>query len=283
MNGLGDMGIINVNHLKFKYSEELPEILKDITFNVQLGEWLAIVGHNGSGKSTLAKLVDGLLEPESGEIKILGETLTDNNVWQLRENIGLVFQNPDNQFVGATVADDVAFGMENRTFKRETMQNRVKDALSQVGMTGFEAREPGSLSGGQKQRVAIAGIIAVLPKILILDEATSMLDPKGREEILKIIRKLKDEHDLTVISITHDIEEASHANRVLVINDGFIVEEGTPESIFEKENELLNIGLDIPYSARLKRSLKALGVSVPDGYLNDKEMSDWLCQSRLTK
>ncbi|QEA30976.1 energy-coupling factor ABC transporter ATP-binding protein [Secundilactobacillus malefermentans] len=277
------MGIIDVNHLKFKYSEELPEILKDITFNVQQGEWLAIVGHNGSGKSTLAKLVDGLLEPESGEIKILGETLTDNNVWQLRENIGLVFQNPDNQFVGATVADDVAFGMENRAFKRETMQSRVKDALSQVGMTGFEAREPGSLSGGQKQRVAIAGIIAVLPKILILDEATSMLDPKGREEILKIIRKLKDEHDLTVISITHDIEEASHANRVLVINDGVIVEEGTPENIFEKENELLNIGLDIPYSARLKRSLKALGVSVPDGYLNDKEMSDWLCQSRLTK
>ena len=149
MNGLGDMGIIDVNHLKFKYSEELPEILKDITFNVQQGEWLAIVGHNGSGKSTLAKLVDGLLEPESGEIKILGETLTDNNVWQLRENIGLVFQNPDNQFVGATVADDVAFGMENRAFKRETMQSRVKDALSQVGMTGFEAREPGSLSGGQ--------------------------------------------------------------------------------------------------------------------------------------
>ncbi|GAK48430.1 cobalt ABC transporter ATP-binding protein [Secundilactobacillus oryzae JCM 18671] len=258
-------------------------VLDGVSFDVQEGEWLAIVGHNGSGKSTLAKLIDGLLEAAGGEITIEDQLLTPDNLWELRDDIGLVFQNPDNQFVGATVADDVAFGLENRGVERNEMKRRVAEALVQVGMDGFEEREPTSLSGGQKQRVALAGVIAIRPRVVILDEATSMLDPEGRREILRVIRELKDRFQLTVISITHDIEEAAHASRVLIINDGRIVEEGQPEAIFEKEAELLELGLDIPYASRLKRSLNQLGIQVPEQYLNEEEMANWLCQSLLKK
>ncbi|WP_034529006.1 energy-coupling factor ABC transporter ATP-binding protein [Secundilactobacillus oryzae] len=277
------MAIISVDHLTYRYSEELPMVLDGVSFDVQEGEWLAIVGHNGSGKSTLAKLIDGLLEAAGGEITIEDQLLTPDNLWELRDDIGLVFQNPDNQFVGATVADDVAFGLENRGVERNEMKRRVAEALVQVGMDGFEEREPTSLSGGQKQRVALAGVIAIRPRVVILDEATSMLDPEGRREILRVIRELKDRFQLTVISITHDIEEAAHASRVLIINDGRIVEEGQPEAIFEKEAELLELGLDIPYASRLKRSLNQLGIQVPEQYLNEEEMANWLCQSLLKK
>ncbi len=283
MIGTGDMAIISVDHLTYRYSEELPMVLDGVSFDVQEGEWLAIVGHNGSGKSTLAKLIDGLLEAAGGEITIEDQLLTPDNLWELRDDIGLVFQNPDNQFVGATVADDVAFGLENRGVERNEMKRRVAEALVQVGMDGFEEREPTSLSGGQKQRVALAGVIAIRPRVVILDEATSMLDPEGRREILRVIRELKDRFQLTVISITHDIEEAAHASRVLIINDGRIVEEGQPEAIFEKEAELLELGLDIPYASRLKRSLNQLGIQVPEQYLNEEEMANWLCQSLLKK
>lgn len=187
--------IIEVQHLKYKYDNHVDSyILKDVTFHVKQGEWLSIVGHNGSGKSTTIRLIDGLLEAESGEIIIDGDKLTLENVWEKRRHIGMVFQNPDNQFVGATVEDDVAFGLENQGMGYQTMFDRVQEALDIVGMQDFKEREPARLSGGQKQRVAIAGVVALRPDIIILDEATSMLDPEGRLELIQTVKKIKDRH-----------------------------------------------------------------------------------------
>ena len=194
--------MIEIKNLKFKYNQDQTSYtLNDVSFHVKRGEWLSIVGHNGSGKSTTARLIDGLLVAESGQIIIDGQELTEENVWDIRDKIGMVFQNPDNQFVGATVEDDVAFGLENKGLSYEEMVSRVQEALSFVGMTEFKDREPARLSGGQKQRVAIAGIVAMRPSILILDEATSMLDPEGRQELIQSIKAIRQQYGMTVLSI----------------------------------------------------------------------------------
>ncbi len=277
--------IIDVEHLNYRYPQQAKDqlTLRDVSFSVDAGEWVAIVGHNGSGKSTLAKNLNGLLAPASGRITVDGDVLSEKTVWEIRKKIGMVFQNPDNQFVGATVADDVAFGLENQGVARDEMLRRVPAALKLVNMQDFATREPARLSGGQKQRVALAGMIAARPQILILDEATSMLDPRGREEVLATIRQMKATSDLTVLSITHDIDEAASANRILVVNDGEVKEEGTPAEIFRHGEALIKMGLDMPYAERLKAALKRRNVQVPATYLTEKGMADWLWQLRSNK
>ena len=210
--------IIEVKDLKYKYDEEDDHYtLNGVSFHVKQGEWLSIIGHNGSGKSTTVRLIDGLLEAESGDIIIDGDKLTVDNVWEKRRQIGMVFQNPDNQFVGATVEDDVAFGLENQGVPLEEMRERVKQALDLVGMSEFKSREPARLSGGQKQRVAIAGVVALRPNIIILDEATSMLDPEGRLDLIRTVKDIKDRYNMTVLSITHDLDEVALSDRVIVM------------------------------------------------------------------
>ncbi|UIF28126.1 energy-coupling factor ABC transporter ATP-binding protein [Levilactobacillus brevis] len=272
--------IIEVKHLSYRYQEDdARPALDDVSFNVHAGEWLAIVGHNGSGKSTLAKSLDGLLPFTTGDVTVGGIQLTPATVWQVREKIGMIFQNPDNQFVGATVADDVAFGLENRQIPRAEMVPRVATAIEQVGMTAFAHREPSSLSGGQKQRVALAGIVAIAPDVLILDEATSMLDPQGRREMLSLVRQLRADRHLTVISITHDIDEAAGADRILVIDDGRLVDEADPATIFAQGEQLVKLGLDLPFTAKLKAALKRRGIEPPAAYQTAAEMEEWLWQS----
>ena len=268
--------IISVDKLNFKYQEEDDNILKDVTFHVKQGEWLAILGHNGSGKSTLVRLLDGLIEAQSGQIRIAGQVLSEANVWDLRRKIGMVFQNPDNQFVGATVADDVAFGLENQGLPYEEMKVRVQEALDLVGMADFAEREPARLSGGQKQRVAIAGIVAMRPEILILDEATSMLDPEGRLDLMATIKTVRDKYAMTVISITHDLDEVAMSDRVLVMKAGQIESSSTPSDLLGRGDDLLNLGLDIPFSSQLIRALKDNGLALSKPYLDETTLGDEL-------
>ena len=268
--------IIDVKNLSFRYKESQEYYdVKDITFHVKRGEWLSIVGHNGSGKSTTVRLIDGLLEAESGEIVIDGQLLTEENVWNIRRQIGMVFQNPDNQFVGATVEDDVAFGLENQGLSRQEMRKRVEEALDLVGMLDFKKREPARLSGGQKQRVAIAGVVALRPAILILDEATSMLDPEGRRELIETVKGIRKDYDMTVISITHDLEEVAMSDRVLVMKKGEIESTSSPRELFSR-NDLDQIGLDDPFSNQLKYSLSQNGYDLPENYLTESELEDKL-------
>lgn len=271
--------IIKVEHLKYRYNEEDGWALKDISFSVAPGEWVAVIGHNGSGKSTMAKALNGLITPAAGTVEVAGMTLSEDNVWEIRKNVGMVFQNPDNQFVGATVEDDVAFGLENRGVPRPEMVKRVTEALVKVRMSDFATREPASLSGGQKQRVAIAGVVAARPKIIILDEATSMLDPEGRIEVIQTIRAIKKEEKLTVLSITHDIDEAALASRILVVEDGKILMSGTPEEIFSFGPRLMELGLDLPYPEKLKAALRKRGITVPQEYMTEERLVDWLWTS----
>ena len=271
--------IIEVQHLKYKYDNHVDSyILKDVTFHVKQGEWLSIVGHNGSGKSTTIRLIDGLLEAESGEIIIDGDKLTLENVWEKRRHIGMVFQNPDNQFVGATVEDDVAFGLENQGMDYQTMFDRVQEALDIVGMQDFKEREPARLSGGQKQRVAIAGVVALRPDIIILDEATSMLDPEGRLELIQTVKKIKDRHGMTVISITHDLDEVALSDRVLVMKEGQVESTGTPSELFSRA-DLEDLGLDEPFTNQVKETLLNSGFQLPERYLTEKELQDYLWES----
>ena len=268
--------VIDVKNLSFRYKESQEYYdVKDITFHVKRGEWLSIVGHNGSGKSTTVRLIDGLLEAESGEIVIDGQRLTEENVWNIRRQIGMVFQNPDNQFVGATVEDDVAFGLENQGLSRQEMKKRVEEALDLVGMLDFKKREPARLSGGQKQRVAIAGVVALRPAILILDEATSMLDPEGRRELIETVKGIRKDYDMTVISITHDLEEVAMSDRVLVMKKGEIESTSSPRELFSR-NDLDQIGLDDPFSNQLKHSLSQNGYDLPGNYLTESELEDKL-------
>lgn len=268
--------IIDVKNLSFRYKESQEYYdVKDITFHVKRGEWLSIVGHNGSGKSTTVRLIDGLLEAESGEIVIDGQRLTEENVWNIRRQIGMVFQNPDNQFVGATVEDDVAFGLENQGLSRQEMKKRVEEALALVGMLDFKKREPARLSGGQKQRVAIAGVVALRPAILILDEATSMLDPEGRRELIETVKGIRKDYDMTVISITHDLEEVAMSDRVLVMKKGSIESTNSPRELFSR-NDLDQIGLDDPFANQLKHSLSQNGYDLPENYLTESELEDKL-------
>ncbi|WP_261045897.1 energy-coupling factor ABC transporter ATP-binding protein [Streptococcus mitis] len=268
--------LIDVKNLSFRYKESQEYYdVKDITFHVKRGEWLSIVGHNGSGKSTTVRLIDGLLEAESGEIVIDGQQLTEENVWSIRRQIGMVFQNPDNQFVGATVEDDVAFGLENQGLSRQEMKKRVEEALALVGMLDFKKREPARLSGGQKQRVAIAGVVSLRPAILILDEATSMLDPEGRRELIETVKGIRKDYDMTVISITHDLEEVAMSDRVLVMKKGEIESTSSPRELFSR-NDLDQIGLDDPFANQLKHSLSQNGYDLPENYLTESELEDKL-------
>ena len=268
--------VIDVKNLSFRYKESQEYYdVKDITFHVKRGEWLSIVGHNGSGKSTTVRLIDGLLEAESGEIVIDGQRLTEENVWNIRRQIGMVFQNPDNQFVGATVEDDVAFGLENQGLSRQEMKKRVEEALDLVGMLDFKKREPARLSGGQKQRVAIAGVVALRPAILILDEATSMLDPEGRRELIETVKGIRKDDDMTVISITHDLEEVAMSDRVLIMKKGSIESTSSPRELFSR-NDLDQIGLDDPFANQLKHSLSQNGYDLPENYLTESELEDKL-------
>ena len=268
--------IIEVKNLSFRYKEDQENYdVNNVSFHVKRGEWLSIVGHNGSGKSTTIRLIDGLLEAESGEIWIDGQLLSSENVWDLRRQIGMVFQNPDNQFVGATVEDDVAFGLENQGLPREEMKKRVAESLELVGMLDFKKREPARLSGGQKQRVAIAGVVALRPAILILDEATSMLDPEGRRELIQTVQEIRKEYQMTVVSITHDLEEVAMSDRVLVMKKGQVESTSSPRELFSRDN-LDHIGLDEPFTNQLRESLRETGYQLPDGYLTEGELEDKL-------
>lgn len=277
---------VEFKDVSFTYPDTKKAILDQISFKIKRGSWTSLIGHNGSGKSTISKLINGLLLPDSANnsrITVLGMTLNQKTVWDVREKVGIVFQNPDNQFVGATVGDDVAFGLENRAVPREQMVKIVRKVLADVGMLDYIDAEPANLSGGQKQRVAIAGILAVEPKIIILDESTSMLDPKGREQVLKIIKHLKKEKNLTVISITHDIDEANMTDDVIVLNDGKILAQGTPTEIFSKTEMLQEIGLDIPFVQKLINKLNEVGISVPKNIKTKDELKQYLCQLNLKK
>lgn len=275
--------IIEVRNLKYKYDSESENYtLNDVSFQVKKGEWLSIVGHNGSGKSTTVRLIDGLLEAESGDIIISGDKLTAENVWEKRRQIGMVFQNPDNQFVGATVEDDVAFGLENQGLDYDLMVERVQQALELVGMQDFKEREPARLSGGQKQRVAVAGVVALRPDIIILDEATSMLDPEGRLDLIQTVKKIKDKNQLTVISITHDLDEIALSDRVLVMKEGQVESTATPRELFSRE-DLEELGLDQPFVNQVKAALRQSGFPLPDTYLTEKELQDqlWALLSKM--
>ncbi|HFU6715649.1 TPA: energy-coupling factor ABC transporter ATP-binding protein [Streptococcus agalactiae] len=274
--------IITVNNLFFKYdSNQTHYQLENVSFHVKQGEWLSIIGHNGSGKSTTVRLIDGLLEAESGQIIIDGQELTEDNVWELRHKIGMVFQNPDNQFVGATVEDDVAFGLENKGLPLKDMKERVDQALDLVGMSEFKMREPARLSGGQKQRVAIAGAVAMRPQVIILDEATSMLDPEGRLELIRTIRAIRQKYNLTVISITHDLDEVALSDRVIVMKNGKVESTSTPKALFGRGNRLISLGLDVPFTSRLMAELAANGLDIGTEYLTEKELEEQLWELNL--
>ncbi|MCB9499096.1 MAG: energy-coupling factor transporter ATPase [Erysipelotrichaceae bacterium] len=269
---------IEVKNLCFNYEKDVP-IIKNVSFSVNKGEYVSLIGHNGSGKSTLAKLIAYLDEATSGEIYIDGLKAEDKNASAIRERIGIVFQNPDNQFIGSTVEDDIAFGLENRNIERSQMVKLVKEYASEVGMEDYMNKEPQELSGGQKQRVAIAGILSLGLNIVILDEATSMLDPEGVEDINNLIMDMKAEnHDLTIISITHDMEEAYLSDRVIVLNKGEIVEDGTPTDVFADEKKLHDIGLGIPFVLNVKNKLNEKGIKVPDDIKTIKGLSEFLCK-----
>jgi energy-coupling factor transport system ATP-binding protein len=270
--------IIEVKNLYFRYRQEDPEwSLENVSLNIKKGEWVAVIGQNGSGKSTLAKCLNGLFLPEKGEVIVDGlSTLQATNLWDIRQSVGLVFQNPDNQFVGATVRDDVAFGMENHGVLREDMINRLNEALERVGMTDYIDQEPHRLSGGQKQRVAIAGILALRPSIVILDEATSMLDPKGRADVLQLIHDLNKAFGITIVSITHDLEEAACADRMIVLNKGKVLRDGKPNEVFENAAQLLSIGLDLPFAVKMRDALRKEHLPISRETFKDEELLEAL-------
>lgn len=274
---------IEFRNVSFRYREEQPWVVKDCSFEIYENEWVAIIGHNGSGKSTIAKLMNGLLFPQKGEILINGIEVNQDSIWDIRKEVGMVFQNPDNQFVGTTVQDDVAFGMENRGTKREVMIERIDTSLRSVGMQDYLLTEPHRLSGGQKQRVAIASVLAISPQVIILDEATAMLDPRGRLEIMETVAKLQEERQLSLITITHDLTEVIKAERVIVMNNGEVWEEATPKEIFSKKDALREIGLDVPFIAILADELISTGVQITDEPLNHEELLEdlWILHSKM--
>ncbi|MDD7617756.1 MAG: energy-coupling factor transporter ATPase [Candidatus Enterosoma sp.] len=269
---------IFLKDLSFSYIENGPLNIKGITLDIKKGQSVAIIGHNGSGKSTLAKLIDGILVQKSGDIFIFGVKMTDDNVLLLRRDIALVFQNPDSQFIGATVRDDIAFGLENECVDPKAMPQMIEECAKKVGMEEYLDREPCNLSGGQKQRVAIAGAIARKSSILILDEASAMLDPKGKSELRALIKKTREENpDLTVLNITHELEDASVADRVIVLNAGKVVLDGTPFEVFSHVEELKGMRLDIPFVQKLKQSLSVRGISLSE-INSDEDLLNALCQ-----
>jgi len=269
---------IKIRKLVFTYPDSKYPVLNNINLDFEPFSWTAIIGHNGSGKSTLARLIDGLLSPTAGSIEVDGIQVKESSLGQIHQQIGFVFQNPENQFVGATVADDVAFGLENRQVARNEMEEKIDKALKMVGMSDYKNTAPINLSGGQKQRVALAGILALMPKIIILDEATSMLDPLARQEILSLLRRLKNEYNLSIISITHDLKEIELADKIVVLNDSQVVKQGTPAEILKDKELLLEIGVGVPASQQLQKLLVERGIDIPNRYLNLEELKNWLKQ-----
>lgn len=274
------MSAVKVSHLFFSYDGQ-NDVIKDVSFEIPKGSYTTIVGHNGSGKSTIAKLLIGLLKAKSGEIKILGNILNEENVYSLRNHVGIVFQNPDNQFIGSTVADDIAFGLENHCVPQEQMQAIIEDVAARVNMSDFLDSEPTKLSGGQKQRVAIAGILAIAPDIIIFDESTSMLDPQGKASINEQIQKLHDERNITILSITHDMEEVAQSEYVIVLKDGKVEMQGTPKQIFEHKGKLKEMKLELPFALSFSEKLKNEGI-FKDSYCTLDEVVNELCQLRST-
>jgi energy-coupling factor transport system ATP-binding protein len=273
--------IIKVDNVSFVYmSEETSfKAIDNLSLNIKEGEFVAIIGHNGSGKSTLSKNLNAILKPTQGDIYISNmNTKEDDKIWEIRQNAGMVFQNPDNQIVATIVEEDVAFGPENLGIEPKEIKKRVEESLNAVGMYDFRKKQPHLLSGGQKQRVAIAGIIAMKPKCIIFDEATAMLDPSGRKEVIKTIKKLNKEENITILHITHFMEEAVDADRVVVMENGKKVIEGTPREVFRQVEKLKSIGLDVPYMTELAKELKSEGIDIDDSILTVDEMVMKLCQ-----
>jgi energy-coupling factor transport system ATP-binding protein len=272
---------LEIKNLRFTYDQQ-TDVVKNVSFRVEKGSYTSIIGHNGSGKSTIAKLIIGLLEKSDGEIIIDGISLSEDTVNQIRGKVGIVFQNPDNQFIGSTVRDDIAFGLENHQVPQKDMDDIITHFAKEVGMSDYLENEPTRLSGGQKQRVAIAGVLAMKPDILILDEATSMLDPKGKEEVNALVDEIHREHNMTIISITHDIEEVVKSDYVFVMNEGEFVMQGKPEDVLLNAKTLIDIDLDVPFTVKMSLALKKHGINI-DEPMNMKRMVDQLCQLRLSK
>ena len=273
--------MISIKNLSFKYDyedENAIQILKNINLEIKEGEFVALLGHNGSGKSTLAKLINGLLIPGEGDVLVDGmNTKNEEEIWDIRRNAGMVFQNPDNQLVATIVEDEVAFGPENLGIEPAEIRKRVDKALEDVGMTDYKKNAPHLLSGGQKQRVAIAGILAMSPKYIILDEPTAMLDPSGRREVIDTLVKLNKEENKTIILITHYMEEAAISDRVVVMEDGNIVISGKPREVFSQVEEIKKLGLDVPQVTELAYELKKEGIEISTEVLNIEEMVKEIC------
>lgn len=273
--------MISIKNLSFKYDyedENAKEILKDINLEIKEGEFVALLGHNGSGKSTLAKLINGLLLPGQGDVLVDGmNTKSEEEIWDIRRTAGMVFQNPDNQLVATIVEDEVAFGPENMGIEPSEIRKRVDSALEDVGMADYKKNAPHLLSGGQKQRVAIAGILAMSPKYIILDEPTAMLDPSGRREVIDTLIKLNKEEGKTIILITHYMEEAAISDRVVVMEDGNMVLSGTPREVFSQVNKIKGLGLDVPQVTELAYELKKDGFDISGEVLNIEEMVKEIC------
>ena len=270
------MGIIEVKNLSFAYDESAKTI-DEVSFSIEEGTYTTIIGHNGSGKSTIAKLIAGLLEKASGSIMVDGMELNVENLNKIRSDIGIVFQNPDNQFIGSTVRDDIAFGLENHCVPQKEMDQIIEENAALVGMTKYLNQEPTRLSGGQKQRVAIAGVLAMKPKILIFDEATSMLDPQGKDEIKRVITELHGESKLTILSITHDIDEVAKSDYVIAMDGGHVAITGTPKEVFKDPEKLKKMKLDVPFSLKLSEELQACGLHV-SSQITQEGLVEELCQ-----
>lgn len=270
------MDAIKLENLSFSYDGETP-VLKNLSLQIPKGSYTAIVGHNGSGKSTLAKLIIGLLEAESGKIAVLGKELQEDSLSEVRDHVGIVFQNPDNQFIGSTVADDIAFGLENHCVPTEKMQAIIEENAAKVGMSDYLNAEPTNLSGGQKQRVAIAGVLAMEPDIIIFDESTSMLDPQGKASVNAQIRKLNQEKDITILSITHDMEEAAQAEQVIVLDQGEIAAQGSPKDIFTNDELMSRLRLELPFALQASKQFAKDGL-LKTPYLSIDGLVEELCR-----
>ncbi|WP_373423239.1 energy-coupling factor transporter ATPase [Mesoplasma lactucae] len=269
---------VEVKNLSFSYDENGPLVLDDVSFKINKGEYVAIVGHNGSGKSTLSKILIGVITPNHGTVKMFGNLMTPQNVEKVRQFIGIVFQNPDNQFIGSTVQDDIAFGLENKRVDPKDMPGIILDAATRVGMQNYLDKEPLMLSGGQKQRVAIASTLALNPDIIIFDEATSMLDPKGKREIKEIMVDLKNEGHKTILSITHDMDEILNATKVLVMNQGKMIKFGTPDEVMKDKNFLRSAGLELPFYGMVEEALEKQGLTIKSGAKTLDELVDNICK-----
>lgn len=269
---------ITFSHVRYTYPNATQPVINDLSLSFEKGIWTAIIGHNGSGKSTIARLIDGLTLPQKGEIKVNGLPVIEKNLSKIHQQVGIVFQNPDNQFVGATVADDVAFGLENRQLVFQEMQPRIEQVLAEVGMQEYADYEPSRLSGGQKQRVAIAGVLALKPRILILDEATSMLDPTGRQLILQLLTRLRKQERFTIISITHDPNEMELADRMILLDHGQVIKQGETKDVLKDSSLLRHHGVGVPVSQQLKDLLIQRGVTIPERYMTREEIVEWLHQ-----